>query len=102
MGTLNFTVGSYAGDGNKNILSSRFRTSGAHTTSGAASFAEDAAGDVAARTGEVVTLTADVAMWVRFGDAVAAAGVGHYLPATMPMFFEIAPGDNGRISAIDA
>lgn len=102
MGTLNFTVGSYARDGNKNIADTAYRTSGAHTTSGTASFAEDAGGDIELRAGEVFMATASVAMWVRFGGGVAAAGTGHYLPAEASREFEVGPGTAGKVSAIDA
>lgn len=101
MGTLNFTLGSYGRDGNRNVMDTAFRTSGAYTTSGTASFVEDAGGDIELRTGEVIEYTPSVAMWVRFGGSAAAVGTGHYAAAATTYYREVGPGTAGKMSAID-
>lgn len=97
MGTLNYTAGSYANDDNKNILGSRDRASGSHTTS-------TTAGDIAsftAEVGDVMDFYPSENMWVRFGGRPAAVGTGYFLVGSLVRQIEIGPGDEGTVSVID-
>ena len=102
MGTANFTLtnyGKYGGNpGRGNIVSTKFRTSGAYTTSTSASNLEDAGGDVTAQAGEILIITPTEAMWMRVG-AAAAIGTGLYLEAGQTAIVEIE--ETGTVSVID-
>ena len=103
MGTLNYTVGRYArsrGGGAASIMSTTLRTSDSFTTSAAASYVEDGAGDITVGVGEVIRLYASEDAWVAFGGTVATVGGGHFLPSLTNMEFEVE--DAGKVSVIDA
>lgn len=97
MGTASFSVGGYGARGT--VMSSKLVTSGAHTTSTTASFAEDASGDIILSAGQVIQIHADEAMRVRFGGDAATASVGHYIPAASQVEMECV--EPGKVSIID-
>ena len=103
MGIANFTLtnyGRYGGNpGRGNIVSTKFRTSGAHTTSTSASNLEDAGGDVTAQAGEILIITPTEAMWMNAGSGTAAIGTGLYLEAGQTAIVEIE--ETGTVSVID-
>lgn len=101
MGTASFSVGSYGQSRGQSpaVMSSYVRTSGAHTTSTTASFAEDGSGDIELAVGEIISIHASEAMRVRFGGTAATASTGHYIPANETRKFEAA--DSGKVSIID-
>ena len=102
MGTLNFTVGSYAkskGSGAATIMSSNIRASDAFTTSTSAANVEDGSGDIIMALGEVLRVYADEAMWLSFGGVAATVGTGFYVPAETTLEWEGATV--GNVSAID-
>lgn len=97
MGTLNWTVEA-EGNRNKNVAGSQDNASGAATTS----TSEGAVSGLTPQAGQIVTLTASEEMWVRFGGRTAAVGTGKYIPANVPMSFEVSTGDSNKaVSAID-
>lgn len=98
MGTLSFTVTEY-GQRATTIQSTLLATSGAHTTTTTASNVQDAAGSVLLKPGQVFMCFADEPMRVNFGNLAATATVGHFIPASTPMWLECR--DAGLISAID-
>lgn len=107
MGTLNFTVGQVGRTvrqvGGAGVFGSRFRTSGAYTTSTSASYVEDGSGDIEVRPGEFVRMTADEDMWIN-PSGVAAVGTGFHLAAGIPFEYECDPGAPAgtvKLSAID-
>lgn len=97
MGTVNWTVSNYAADDNKNISGTTDRSSGAFSTSGAASNITG----LSAGVGEVVHLGSDTSHWVRFGGRVAAVGSGFHLSGGSRINWEVSPGDEGPISIIE-
>lgn len=99
MGTASFEVGRYGADRDGSVISSHIRTSGAHTTSTTASFAEDAAGDIVVSRDELFTVHADEAMRVEFGGDAATASTGHYVPAGAQRTFQV--DESGKVSIID-
>lgn len=102
MGTFSFSVtrgNKTRGSASPTILSSKIYTSGAHTTSTTASFAEDASGDIVVASGEVVRGYADEAMRIAFGGDEATASTGHYIPAGGTIEVEVE--DAGKVSVID-
>ena len=102
MGTLNFTVGSYAkskGSGAATIMSTDVSTSDAFTTTTTAANVEDASGDVIMAPGQVIRVHADEAMWISFGGIPATVGTGFYIPPYIPLEWECATA--GLVSAID-
>lgn len=99
MGTFSFSVTEAATAANGAGLASNVRTSGAHTTSTTASFAEDASGDITVFPGEVLQGHADEAMRIRFGDTAATASTGHYIPAGQQ--YEYVVSQEGKVSVID-
>jgi len=96
MGALSWSV-TESGRLNKNIQSSRHVSSGTFTTSTSAANVTSLSPSV----GDVVTVHADEAMRIRFGDTAATTNTGHYIPAGQQREFDIAPGDDGAVSAID-
>ncbi len=96
MGTLNWTLTSYAADDNKNIRSSTVISSAASTTSTTA----DNISGLNARVGQVFTAVASEPMWINFGGNAAAVGTGHYISNTFPLEVEISK--DGAVSVIDA
>jgi hypothetical protein len=103
MGLASFTVIQYArtrGTGAASIASSKVRTSGAYTTSGAATNIEDAGGDITLAVGDVFQCHADVAMRLSFGGVAATATTGHFIPAGAQVEIEVA--DAGFVSSFDA
>jgi len=101
MGTLNYTVGAYGRGVSQNVLDAGLRTSDAFTTSGVAANVTDGSGAISLRAGELFVCTATVPMWLRFGGNAATVGDGHYLAAEQTYFFEVGPGTQGAVSAID-
>jgi len=102
MGTLNFTVGSYAktkGSGAATIMSSNIRASDAFTTSTSAANVEADATDITLSVGEVLRVHADEAMWISFGSVAATVGTGFYVPADVSLEWECATA--GTVSVID-
>jgi len=95
MGTLNWTI-TTAGR-NPNVSSTGDSASGAATTS----TSEGAVSGLTLQPGHVISMTATEPMWVRFGGRTAAVGTGHYLPEAVTRDFEVQPGDDGAVSAID-
>lgn len=96
MGTLSWSI-TESGRYNKNVQSSRLVSSNAFTTS-------TSAANVTGLTtvlGDIMICHADEAMRIRFGGTAATAATGHYLPAGLPIQFEITQGDTGTVSVID-
>jgi len=102
MGTLNFTVGSYAkskGSGAATIMSTDIITSDAFTTTTSATNVEDASGDIIMATGQVIRVYADEDMWISFGSTAATVGTGFHIPSLTPLEWECATA--GTVSVID-
>lgn len=99
MGTFSFSVGRADESGRGLILSSQVTTSGAHTTSTSASFAEDASGDITLSVGDLIEAHADEAMRIRFGGNAATASTGHYIPAGEQRAYVCR--ETGKVSVID-
>lgn len=101
MGTANFSVGRYGQSRGQApaTMSTYVRTSGAHTTSTTASFAEDGSGDIELAVGEVISIHATEAMRANFGGTPATATTGHYIPAGETREFEA--HTSGKVSIID-
>lgn len=96
MGTLNWSV-TESGRYNKNVQSSRHINSGSFsTTTSAANITS-----LSPAVGDVVVVTPDEAMRIRFGATVATTTTGHYLAAGITREFEISPNDAGAVSVID-
>jgi len=102
MATVNFSVTTYGrGYGGTVISSSVVRTSGQDVITTAENL-EDAGGDITLGVGEVIALHCSGPMRVRFGGVAATATTGHYIPADTKEWFEVAPGEAGTVSMIDA
>ena len=102
MGTLNFTVGSYArtrGNGPATLISTSLRTSGSHTTSTTAANVQVSAQDVSLSAGDVFRAVIDEPAWVRFSGNTAAVGTGFYMRADIEYEWECE--SPGAISVID-
>lgn len=105
MGTINFTVTTYAngpshGEGGV-IPSTLVKTSGAYTTTTSATNVEDGTGDISLTLGDVFRASASEAMWVSFGGTTAAVGTGFYIGADQTFEWECAAADAGNVSVID-
>jgi hypothetical protein len=101
MGTLNYTLADYGVDNARTLISSRPVTSDAYTSSTSATFVEDGAGDITVGVGQVFRATIDEAAWIAFGDRVATVGNDFYMRPDTEYEWEIAPGDDGKVSIID-
>ena len=99
MGTLNYTVGVYARDRNKNIMATDYRTSDAFTSSTAAANVTDGSGAITLSAGEVFRAHMDEAAWIRFGGVTATVGDGFYIPPDQS--FEWECDTPGTVSIID-
>lgn len=99
MGTASFSVGRYAKGRSGVIESTDIVTSGAYTTSTTASNLEDAGGDITMSLGQILTVSADEAMRIRFGGTAATASTGFYIGAGVEKSFECE--NPGLVSIID-
>jgi hypothetical protein len=103
MGVASFSVSKYArvrGNGAASVMSSNVRVSGAYATSTSATNLEDStATDITLASGEVLQISADEAMRIRFGGVAATASTGHYIPAGAQVEFEV--NDPGLVSIVD-
>jgi|GEM_PF-5126088 len=101
MGTASFSVGRYgqARGQSPQIIATYVGTSGAHTTSGTASYVEAASVDIAIAVGEVIQVHASEAMRIRFGGTAATTSTGHYIPAGETREYECS--ESGKVSIID-
>lgn len=97
MGTLNWTRGSYCPDEHRNIMATAIADSGAFTTTTSAATVTG----LSAKPGDVLALTATTSSWVMFGGSAASVGTGHYIPADVPMHFEVSAADTGAVSIIE-
>lgn len=97
MGTVNWTLGGYGNDDNKNLRGTRDRASDEFTSS----TSEGAITGLTAAVGDVLSISVDEPAWVRFGGRTAALGTGFYLNANETTNFEISFGDEGAVSIID-
>ena len=101
MGTLNYTLGYYAGDNNKNLIGTALSTSDAFTSSTTAANVTDGSGAIAASVGQVFRAVIDEDAWIAFGGRTATVGNDFFMRANVEYDWEISVGDSGAVSIID-